>query len=80
MAGQEIDPEDQRKIAKLGERITSMRKAMGYTSYEQFAVDKNLPRAQYWRYEKGENAKILSLARLAKAFNITLEELIKDCF
>lgn len=80
MAGQNLTLEDQSNVKRLGERITAYRKALGYTSYEQFAVDKNLNRGQYWRYEKGENMKIVNLAKIAKALNVPLEELIRGCF
>jgi len=80
MASHVISPEEQKQIDKLGERICAYRKALGYTSYENFAVAKNLNRVQYWRYENGENMKILNLAKVAKALEIPLEELVKGIF
>lgn len=80
MADQDIQQADQRQLAKLGERITARRKALGFKSYEEFAVKKGFNRGQYWRYEQGENMKILNLAKVAAALEISLAELIKDCF
>jgi len=44
-----------------------MRKEAGYTSYENFAIDKGIPRMLYWRLEKGTNFTITSLLRILDA-------------
>ena len=37
---------------KLGNRITEIRIAEGYTSYEYFAYEYKISRAQFGRYER----------------------------
>jgi transcriptional regulator with XRE-family HTH domain len=60
---------------EIGERLTEFRKKKGYTSYESFALDFDLPRVQYWRLEKGKaNFTLATLAKILGIHNITLEE------
>jgi transcriptional regulator with XRE-family HTH domain len=80
MAGQDFNLEDDEQIKKLAERIKSLRIAKGYSNHEAFANDHNLHRAQYWRYEKGQNLTYLSLLKLTQAFGITLEEFFSKGF
>ena len=39
----------------------------GCTNYEFFASDNEIPRAQYSRYEKGEDLRFTSLLKVIKA-------------
>jgi len=73
-AAKPIDP----LVAKLAARIRQLRKEKGYTSYEDFANDHDVPRAQYGRYEKGQNMRYTSLVKVAKLFNMTLSEFFKE--
>ena len=70
----ELDP----RILQIGNRLETIRKEAGYTSYENFAIDKGIPRMLYWRLEKGTNFTITSLLRVMDAHGITLEEFFKD--
>jgi transcriptional regulator with XRE-family HTH domain len=65
---------------KLGARIRQLRKEKGYDNYEHFAYDHDFSRAQYGRYEKGENITFSSLIRLTNAFEITLSEFFRKGF
>lgn len=66
---------DEIELKKLGERLKQTRIGKGYTSYEQFAFDHNLGRAQYGRYERGtEDIRYLTLLKVLKALGITPEE------
>jgi transcriptional regulator with XRE-family HTH domain len=67
-------------IKKLADRIRALRTQKGYASYENFAFDKELPRAQYGRYEKGEDIRFSSLVKLVQAFDMTLEEFFSEGF
>jgi transcriptional regulator with XRE-family HTH domain len=78
MAVEKISPEEQKKLAELGNRLRIIRKALGYKSYEEFANKKGFNRGLYWRYEKGENMKILNLVKVAKALETSLDELLRD--
>jgi transcriptional regulator with XRE-family HTH domain len=62
-------------LTQIGERLTELRKQLGYTSYETFAYDHEIPRMQYWRMEKGRvNITMKSLMRILTIHRITLAE------
>ncbi len=62
----------------LSERIREIRKEKGYTNYEYFAYEHGISRAQYGRYENGEDLRFSSLLKLVEAFDMTFEEFFKD--
>ena len=68
------------EILLLAKRIKELRLKKGYTNYEYFAYENNLPRAQYGRYEKGEDLRFSSLIKIIKAFNITPQEFFSEGF
>ncbi len=68
------------EIKKLANRIKSLRIAKGYSSYENFAFENGIHRAQYGRYENGTDIQYSSLLKIAKAFNMTLEEFFSKGF
>ncbi len=68
------------EIKKLAKRIKSLRIKKGYNSYENFAFDNGIHRAQYGRYETGTDLQYTSLLRIAKAFDMTLEEFFSEGF
>ena len=68
------------EIKKLAKRIKSLRIERGYSSYESFAVENGIHRAQYGRYETGTDIQYSSLIKIAKAFNMTLEEFFSEGF
>ncbi|WP_299676200.1 helix-turn-helix transcriptional regulator [uncultured Dokdonia sp.] len=72
------DKNIEKQLVKLGERFQELRKAKGYSNYELFAFDNNIPRAQYGRYEKGQDLKFSSLSKVLKALDVTFEEFFKD--
>lgn len=61
----------------IGERLKSLRTKKGYTSYENFAFDHGLNRANYGRYEKGANLKVATLIKILECHNLSLEEFYK---
>ncbi len=65
-------------LDKLGKRIKELRIAKRETNYETFAYAKNIPRAQYGRYEKGSDLKFSSLLKVIDALGMTVEEFFKD--
>jgi len=67
-------------LKKLGERIRQIRISKGYTSYEYFAYDNNISRAQFGRYERGEDMRFSTLMRIIEAFDMTLEEFFSEGF
>jgi transcriptional regulator with XRE-family HTH domain len=64
-------------IKKVGARFKELREKRGYTNYEKFANAKDIGRAQYGRYEKGEDLRLSSLIKVARALEVSLEELFK---
>jgi len=64
----------------LGKRIQSLRVKKGYTNYEYFAYENDIPRAQYGRYEKGEDLRYSSLIRVVKAMGISMKEFFSEGF
>ena len=69
-----------KEVKKLAKRIKSLRIEKGYTSYENFAFDNKIHRAQYGRYETGTDMQFTSLLKIAKAFEMTLEEFFSEGF
>ena len=68
------------EIEKLAKRIKSLRIEKGYSSYETFAFENGIHRAQYGRYEIGTDIQFTSLLKIAKAFDMTLEEFFSEGF
>lgn len=62
-------------LARIGSKLTYLRKKKGYSSHEDFAYDYDLPRVQYWRIEKGKaNITIKSLCKLLTIHDLSVEE------
>ncbi|MDW3194301.1 MAG: helix-turn-helix domain-containing protein [Cytophagales bacterium] len=68
------------ELAKLAARIKSLRISKGYSNYENFAFEHKIPRAQYGRYEKGEDLRYSSLLKIIKAFDMTISEFFSEGF
>lgn len=68
------------QLENLGRRLKELRIARGYSNYEQFAFDNELPRAQYGRYEKGQDLRFSSLVKVLGALDITLKEFFDEGF
>ena len=72
--------DDEEYIKRLAQRIRTLRVAKGYSSHETFAYEHNIPRAQYGRYERGEDLRFTSLLKIIRAFDMTLEEFFREGF
>ncbi len=68
------------QLENLGERLKEIRREKGYTNYEQFAFDNEIPRAQYGRYEKGHDLRFSSLLKVLKAMDISLKDFFSKGF
>jgi len=68
------------QLQNLANRLKELRSKKGYSNYEQFAFDNELPRAQYGRYEKGQDLRFSSLLKVLKALDISLEEFFREGF
>jgi transcriptional regulator with XRE-family HTH domain len=69
-----------KELVRLGKRIRELRVKKGYSNYENFAFDNNIPRAQFGRYEQGEDLRYSSLFRVVKALGMTMEEFFSEGF
>jgi len=67
-------------LKRLGDRIKSLRVKAGFTNYEYFAYKHEIPRAQFGRYERGEDLRYSSLLKVIRAFGITVEEFFSEGF
>jgi hypothetical protein len=74
----ELNSDDELK--RLGKRIKELRIKAGYTSYEYFAYEHDIPRAQFGRYEQGKDLRFSSLVKIASAFGMTLKEFFGEGF
>lgn len=74
------DAHTQKQLENLGSRLKHFRIKKGFTNYEQFAFEYNLPRAQYGRYENGQDLRFSSLLKVLKAMDVSLEEFFKEGF
>jgi hypothetical protein len=62
-------------LENAGKKLTGLRIRKGYKSHETFAFDYDLPRAQYWRLEKGKvNFTIKTLVKVLSIHKLTVEE------
>lgn len=70
----------QEELHKLAQRIRQLRIKKGYSNYENFAFDNDIPRAQYGRYENGEDLRYSSLMKVIKALDISVPEFFSEGF
>ena len=68
-------------LKRVGLKLAELRKQKGYTSHEDFALDHDIPRVQYWRIEKGQtNITMKSLIRLLTIHKLTVEEFFSGLY
>ncbi len=67
----------QEALKAIGHRLRDIRIQKGYTNYENFAFEHNIPRAQYGRYEKGQDLRVSSLLKVLKALETSPEDFFK---
>ena len=62
------------QLEKVGAKLKELRISKGYSSYENFAFDNSLNRANYGRYENGVNLKLSTLISILECHDLTLEQ------
>jgi transcriptional regulator with XRE-family HTH domain len=67
-------------LIQLGLRLKELRKLKGFTNYEQFAYTYNLGRAQYGRYEAGQNISMKTLFKIIEIHQLTIAEFFSEGF
>lgn len=66
-------------VERIAQKLVELRKKKGYSSYESFAFDHDIPRMQYWRIEKGKtNITLKSLVKILAIHKLTVEEFFAD--
>lgn len=62
-------------LEKIGQRLSDLRKDLGYTTVKDFAKDNKLPAIQYWKIEKGKsNLTMKTLTNLLTIHRISIED------
>ncbi len=69
---------EEKTIQYISNKIKKIRKERGYSSYENFAIDNNIDRKQYWRIETGQNLTIKTLIKVLNLLDISFSEFFKD--
>lgn len=65
-------------LINIAKKIKELRLSKGYTSYENFALDYNLDRKQYWRIENGANITLQTLLKILDIHQISLKKFFSD--
>lgn len=68
------------QLEKLGNRIKELRIKAGYSSYEYIAYDNNISRAQFGRYENGQDIRFSSLIKVLNALGVSPKEFFSEGF
>lgn len=68
------------QLESLAKRLREVRKERGFSNYEQFAFENEIPRAQYGRYEKGHDLRFSSLLKVLNAMDISLKDFFSQGF
>ena len=69
----------EKELKKIGLRLKSLRKSMGYTSPDKFSYDNNLNRSQYGKYEAGSaNLTISTLINILNCLGVSLSEFFNE--
>jgi transcriptional regulator with XRE-family HTH domain len=66
---------EEKVLKEIGARLKKLREDAGYSSYENFAIQHELSRMQYWRMENGKvNLTIKSLLTVLNIHRISIED------
>lgn len=69
------DPSFEAFKKRVGERMKEVRIKNGFNSYEQFAFENDIGRAQYGKYERGtEDLRLSSLFKVLNSLDIGFAE------
>ena len=68
----------EQRINKIAEKLKQLRKDRNFTSYEDFALEYDLDRKQYWRVENGSNITIKTLIKILDIYDLSLSKFFSD--
>ena len=63
-----------KRIIEIAEKIKRLRIQNNYSSYEDFALENDLDRKQYWRIENGSNITLKTLLKILDIHKISLND------
>ena len=66
------------RLKQIAQKLKQLRLDKGYSSYEAFAFDHELPRVWYGRHEQGSNLTLKSLLRLLDIHQVSLADFFAD--
>ena len=66
------------RLKQIAQKLKQLRLDKGYSSYEAFAFDHELPRVGYGRHEQGSNLTLNSLLRLLDIHQVSLADFFAD--
>ena len=66
------------RLKQIAQKLKQLRLDKGYSSYESFAFDHELPRVGYGRHEQGSNLTLKSLLRLLDIHQVSLADFFAD--
>ena len=66
------------RLKQIAQKLKQLRLDKGYSSYEAFAFDHELPRVGYGRHEQGSNLTLKSLLRLLDIHQVSLADFFAD--
>jgi len=64
----------QKRLELIGAKIRKLRLEAGYSNYEKFAFENDIPRIQYWRMERGTNFTLNGLLRILAVHKLPLKK------
>jgi len=65
-------------VTIVSQQLKELRKGAGYTSYEDFALQHEFDRKQYWRIENGANITLKTLVKILEKHNKDLPSFFKE--
>ena len=63
---------------EIGQKLKAIRIAKGFTSYENFALENEIDRKQYWRIENGQNLTLKSLIKVLDIHGLSLKKFFTE--
>ena len=66
------------RLKQIAQKLKQLRLDKGYSSYEAFAFDHELPRVGYGRHEQCTNLTLKSLLRLLDIHQVSLADFFAD--
>ncbi|MGD1957718.1 MAG: helix-turn-helix domain-containing protein [Fulvivirga sp.] len=68
-----------KRIKAVADRIKELRKEKGHTSYENFALDTDIPRMMAYRMEKGAtDFQFTTLCKVLDALEVNLSDFFNE--